>query len=69
MYGSLFHLILKIRRHAQRQQIDDVVVVLCTCCVKGLSDGITDFGKREIRLISVSLNDLEHELSPLLFSL
>ena len=65
MYGSLFHLILTSRRHAQGQQIDDIVVVLRTCCVKGLSDGITDFGKREIRLISISLDDLEHELSPL----
>ena len=65
MHGSFFHLILKICRHAQRQQINDIIVVLRTRGVKGFPYGVSDFGKREIRLVSVSLNDLEHELSPL----
>ena len=63
MDRTLFDLILKIRGHAQRQQIHNIIIVVHLRRCKRFHDRIIDLRQGEISLCTIPFDNLQH-LSP-----
>ena len=58
---------LEIRRDLQRQKVDDGLIVLLFLRLERHADGIGNFGKIEIHILTVAFLDLIHRLAPFPF--